>query len=240
MEHFYFPTAPVVYEVGTGEGKLCASCPAYEATCGGSESGSHPEDPFASKEVDQEALVRLRNSVGIEAYQYLVEQALPLAKRLKVLSPTELAMNLADVPVSSVQVPNSADPKGLARMYLHSLAKNLQTLYDLHVEKSEVRVEGLQLMFLIEAQKNCVAGILASIDATGRRTSAAGAAGRIKHGDRTKDRVREAAEPFRRSMTKEAAAVKLAPIVGKQRSTVLKLLSVLFPGDSWADGAQPE
>ena len=222
-----------MYEAANRDSKLCVSCPAFVAKCAGSESGVHPE-PEAEEEyeLDSAGLKRMRSIVGSNAESYLM-QAVQLAIRLGVLPPGRTIADLAAAPSLETQIPKSTDPKGLARMYMRSLAKNLSMLKRLHHEDAPVMSNCLGLMFLVGAQQNCVAGILASIDSTGRRTASAGAEGRRKIGANTRERVRIAAEGLRGRMSKEDAAVQIASSIGKGAATVRRILSSTFPGDSW-------
>lgn len=233
MDPFIFPTLPAVYLISDDGPQLCQSCPAFVDSCAGTESGKHAEADTPALQLDSEQLNEFRLHFINRTVSYFNSMAVPLAIRLRVLSPTRTIADLEATPTIAAEVPTSTDPKGLARMYLRSLAKNLATLRRLQTAQTPILSDCLSLMFLIESQQSCVAGILAGIDSTGRRTTSAGAEGRRKIGEGTRERVRLAAAHLRGRVSKEEAAAQIAKTVGKGAATVRRHLSSLFPGDSW-------
>jgi hypothetical protein len=62
-----------------------------------------------------------------------------------------------------------------------------------------------------------------------------GASSRKELGAKTRDRVRSAVQPHRGRMTRDDASYLVAGEIGKAPSSVRRLLSELFPGDTWVD-----
>lgn len=60
-----------------------------------------------------------------------------------------------------------------------------------------------------------------------------GANGRRLIGATSRERVRSAALPHRGLMSRDEAAFRISPLVGKSPATIRKMLSALFPGKRW-------
>lgn len=86
------------------------------------------------------------------------------------------------------------------------------------------------------AQSGAIAlGYMAALRDVRRELSKRGTNGRRRIGDKTREQVRHQVQPHRGQMSREAAAILVADAIRKSPATVRRLLSELFPGESWAD-----
>lgn len=103
-----------------------------------------------------------------------------------------------------------------------------------HPDGSRIVFVPAELKGAASAEIAHLAGYLSAIsDIQDERTRLA-AAKRREDGKRSRDRLRAAADEVRGRMTREAAADELSEKLGKSPSTLRRLLSKEFPGESWS------
>lgn len=224
------PVSPVIYQRGGGQ-----SCPMFIPKEGprGSELGVKTPEPVA---ISQFFLKQFREYAGQEAARYLQQDAMPMAVRLAVIEAGTSSEDIEGWPDEPAQAPTMQTEdgrKGLAALYLMCLTKNLGYIRAAHTERLPVSTEQLQAIAVLCEQRGCLAGLFAAIAVGINQTTRRGASARKKQGDETRARIKQEAEPLRRRMSKEAAAVKVAQAVGKSTSTVRRLLTELYPSGAW-------
>ncbi len=83
-------------------------------------------------------------------------------------------------------------------------------------------------------------GYMQALQDSKQATSRRGAAGRRLIGATTRERTREEAVKIREKISRSEAAQRIADSIGKDRGTVLRLLSKMFRGQQWEERNRDE
>jgi hypothetical protein len=220
MEPFRFPVPPLFFKADA-------------------RPWSDAEQSEPKYQVSQETLLELRRNQVAHLGDYLVRWLLPPIARLGVADESSTIESLSAAKASPM---DSRDPKSVLATYLHSSANNIKALQAREALGYPAEEIDLELIFLAIEQVACAAGVAAAIDSQQRKTIYHGARGRRGIGETTRGQIRLHALALPRRMSRASAAPviadKLKPKLSPGR--VLRLLSELYPGESWANRKDAE